>query len=275
MERSRLLLVRLVHLRPVHEEQLGHLHRPVLRGEEQWRETIVPRQVRIGTVLEEDLGDPKELLEGGLNQRGGSVIRGRPVHLNPTPIGRPLQQSPRRVHLPAVRSNPQRGFGHPPPNLAGAHKTVRVKPCVGDVEELELRQGRQDVNPSMQSETRLDVQRDELLQVTQRLNAALQCHAPGQEEFAELAKVLQLRRGCRQTPHTCPRRDIPECRQGKRKARALRLRWPRCTTSRCAAVAGSNAGCPAERSATPLMMGPGRPSATCSSPASSRQRTSP
>ena len=70
----------------------------------------VLRLIDIGTMLEEDLGDHREALEGGLDQRSGSVMRGRPVHLDPTPMGRPLQQPPRRVRLPAVRCPPQRGF---------------------------------------------------------------------------------------------------------------------------------------------------------------------
>ena len=113
------------------------------------------------------------------------------------------------------------------------------------------------MNPSLQCKTCLDVQHDELLQATQRLDAALQRHAPIQVEVTELAKVLQCVEGAGKSHTHAHVEDIPECRQGQRKARALRLRWPRCTTSRCAAVAGSNAGCPSERSATPLMIGPG------------------
>ena len=141
VERGLLQLVRLVHVRPVLQQQLGHLHRPLLCSEEQWRDAIEPRQVRVGTVLEEDLCHLRELLEGGLDQWRGSVIRERPVHFDATLIGRPLQQSPCGVHLPTTRRPPQRGlFGNIPPNLAAVHRhnPLRVKLCVGDVELLEL-----------------------------------------------------------------------------------------------------------------------------------------
>ena len=108
------------------------------------------------------------------------------------------------MRLPAVRRPPQRGLlVLVPPNSAGTrlHEALHLKPRVGDVELPQLRQGRQDANPTLQAKTRLDVQRDELSQVPQRLEAALQVHAPVQVEFAELAKVLQRVEGAPK-PHT-------------------------------------------------------------------------
>ena len=141
VERGLHLLVGLIHVCPVLQQQLDHLRRPLLCSDEQWREAIEPRQVGVGTVLQEHFGDLRELLGCGLDQRRGSTIRGRPVYFDATLIGRPLQQSPCGVRLPTVRRNQQRGlFGPVPPNLAAVHhhKALRVKLSVGDVELLEL-----------------------------------------------------------------------------------------------------------------------------------------
>ena len=199
VERSLLLHVHLVDLCTRLQQHLGHLHGPPLRSEKQRRETVVPRLVRVCAVLEEDLGDLWEPLPCSLDQWRGSRIGSRPVDLDATPVGRPLQQPPRGVRLPVVRGAPQRSqFVPHPPNSAGArrHEAVHLEPRVRDVQVPELRQGRQDINPALQAKTRLDIQGDELSQVPQ----PLQIHAPVQKEFTELAKVLQRVEGARK-PH--------------------------------------------------------------------------
>ena len=133
VKRSLLLHVRFVDVRARLQQHLNHLHGPPLRSEEQRRGSLVPRLVRVRAVLEEDLGDLWEPLPCGLDQWRGSHIGGRPVDLDATPVGCPLQQPPRGVRLPVVRGEPQRGlFVPPPPDPAGArrHEAVHLEPRV-------------------------------------------------------------------------------------------------------------------------------------------------
>ena len=203
VEWSLLLLVCDVHVRARLQQHLSHVDGAHLHGEVQRRATIVVGFVRIRSVLEEHLDDLMEPLVYGLDQRRVSPSRLRPVDLDTTPVGQPLQQPPRGVRLPAGRGVQQRSlFVPPPPNFASTHRheALRVKPRVGDVQVPELRQGRQDVHPALQAKTCLDVQLDELLHFPQRLEAALQVHAPAQAELTELAKVLQRVEAARK-PH--------------------------------------------------------------------------
>ena len=84
----------------------------------QRRGTVVAGFVRIRPVLEEHLDNLQETV-GQTASSSGVIPRAvlRPVDLDTTPTGRPLQQPPRRVHLPAVRGAQQRGqFVPVPPN---------------------------------------------------------------------------------------------------------------------------------------------------------------
>ena len=132
----------------------------------------------------------------------------------PIPMVALLTSTPRRSAVPsssrrAVYACPQFAAYHSGvssfPYFPTRYEALHVKPRVGDVEVPELRQGRQDVHPVLQAKTCVDVQHDELSQVPQRLEAALQVHAPAQVKVAELAKVLSARRGCPPTPRTCSR----------------------------------------------------------------------
>ena len=208
VKRSQLLLVRLVNFRARLQQHLDNLHGPHLRGEDQRRDTVVVHLVNVRSVLEENLGDLWETLGCGLDQWRDSHTCLRPVDLDATPIGRPLQQPPRRVRLPAVRGPPQRGqFVLVPPNSGGArrHHDLRLEPRVRDVEDPELRQGspRRAPRPAGRSTPRRSTSRAPAGSSTARGCPPSPRTRTGRGRGA--CEGASARRGCPQTPRTCSR----------------------------------------------------------------------